>query len=390
MKILIITNLYKNRKEPGKAQYHTQQFKALSEISDIKIVSPIPHFKFYKKYVPLEDEIDGIKVYYPRYLVIPKILRSLYWMFYYVGVIGCVRKIRESFDLDVILSIWAYPDGVASYFIGKSVKKPVVIGALGSDINLCQKCFFRKKLIAKAMQECAKVVAVSEDLKNKIVEMGVSEGKVSVLHNGVDSLYFKSMDRHQCRKELGLPLDKKIILHIGNHAHVKGVDILIDAVKGISEEYCVVMVGDGALSSKLQQTVKDGNYKAEVLFPGRKSHDEIPKWINAANVFCLPSRNEGHPNVLLESLACGVPVVATKVGGIPEIIANEALGILVESGDTAGLKDAIIKATQKEWPKEKIVAYASGWSWDDNAGKLKDIIEIAISCKQKLKGKSKK
>lgn len=379
MKILIITNLYKNRKEPGKAEYHTQQFKALSEISDIQIVSPIPYLKFSTKEVPLEDEVDGIKVYYPRYLVIPKILRSLYWLFFYLGVIGCVKRIKKGFDFDVILSMWAYPDGVASNIIGRIMGKPVVIGALGSDINLYCKCTLRRKLIAKAMQECEKVIAVSSDLKGKIVAMGVDENKIDVLHNGIQKDIFKPMDREQCRNELGLPLGKKIILHVGNHAYIKGVDILIDAAKGLSDEYCVVMVGDGDLSLELKETVKDGHYKADVIFLGRQSHDEIPKWINAADVFCLPSRNEGYPNVLLESLACGIPVVATKVGGIPEIIVNDSLGILVDPDDKDLLKDALIEAAQKEWSKDELVSFASGWTWEDNAGNLKDIIETAIS-----------
>ena len=379
MKILIITNLYKNRKEPGKAQFHTQQFKALSEMCDIEIVSPIPYFQFSKNEVPLKDEVDGIKVFYPRYLVIPKIMRSLYWLFFYVGVINCVRKIQEEFDFDVILSMWAYPDGVGSYFIGKNLKKLVVIGSLGSDINVYRKSFKRRNLIACAMKRCAKVIVVSSDLKNKIMAMGVDEQKITVLHNGIQEDVFKPMDKAQCRNELGLPLDKRIVLHVGNHVYVKGVDILIDAAKDLSDEYCVAMVGDGVLTETLKKIVKDGSYKAEVLFAGRKSHDEIPKWINAADVFCLSSRNEGQPNVVLEALACGVPVVASRVGGIPEIINSEYLGVLVGSENPNALFQGIIAAFEKQWDQDVICRRVEGYTWKDNAEELSKILKEAIS-----------
>ncbi|OGJ49258.1 hypothetical protein A2335_01755 [Candidatus Peregrinibacteria bacterium RIFOXYB2_FULL_32_7] len=381
MKILIITNLYKNKKEPGKAEYHTQQFKALSEISDIQIVSPIPYLKFLTKEVPLEDEVDGIKVYYPRYFVMPKIMRSLYWLFFYMGVIGCVKRIKKDFDFDVVLSMWVYPDGVASLFIGKSLGIPVVIGALGSDINLNMKFSIRRKLIAYAMNKCQNVLAVSSGLKGKMIEMGVDTDKIHVIYNGVDKELFQPLDKVQCRKELGLPLDKKIILHIGNHVHVKGVDILIEAVAGLSGEYCVVMVGDGNLTSQLKEKVSSGKYRVNVLFPGRISHNEIPVWINAADIFCLPSRNEGHPNVIMEALACGTPVVASKVGGIPEVINSEDLGILVEPENVEALYQGISSSFKRKWDRDVMCKRVEGFSWKDNAEKLKEILKEAVSRK---------
>src|SRR3989339_534154 len=147
MKILIITNLFPNKKEPNRAVFNKQQFLGLSKFCELKVVAPIPYFSYSKKQVPEVEIIDGIEVYYPRYLVIPKILRALYSLFFFFGVKGMVRNIYKEFRFEKILASWAYPDGCASAKIASDMKMPLIMKVHGSDINYAEKYFMRKAMI---------------------------------------------------------------------------------------------------------------------------------------------------------------------------------------------------------------------------------------------------
>jgi len=348
MKLLIITNLFPNAQEPNRAMFNKQQFGELSKLCELKIIAPIPYFSYSKKQVPEVEIIDGIEVYHPRYLVIPKILRCIHGFTYYLGVLHLVKRIYREFKFEAILASWAYPDIYAVSGIAQKLKLPFFAKVHGSDVNLAHQYFFRTQMIVKGLKRAKKVFAVSSVLKERMVKLGVNKDQIVLLPNGVDAKKFYIMDKNTCRQELGLPIDKKIVLYVGNMVPVKGVDVLIDAVEGLSSDICVVMIGEGVLRRQLELKVKQGKYSANVLFVGIKPHDEIAKWINAADVLCLPSRNEGCPNVILEALACKTTVVATKVGSIPEIISSDIYGKLVDSEDVRGLSKAIIEVAGRK------------------------------------------
>jgi glycosyltransferase involved in cell wall biosynthesis len=216
------------------------------------------------------------------------------------------------------------------------------------------------------------VVSVSADLREKLVAAGVEGDRIEVLRNGVDRSIFRPADRSASRRELGLPDGGRIVLFAGNLKAGKGVELLIEAagaadVEGLS----LHIVGDGPLESELRNLARG----AEVFFHGRQPLERVAAWMNAADLFCLPSYDEGMPNVILEALSCAIPVVATDTGGIPEVV-EPSSGMLFARGDAAGLARTLEEALSRDWDRGAIDPPAG--SWDENAAKLLSILSSAI------------
>lgn len=382
MKVLIITNLFPNNKQPGRGIFNKQQFCALAKLCDLKVVAPLPWTPkgiggnrrsiFFD--VIDEETINDIPVYHPRYFVTPKIGRVFYGFWFYFGITKKVREIYKNFKFDLVLATWAYPDAFGAALLAGLLKKPLIIKVHGSDINITT-YFLRKKMIAWALGQAQKVVAVSEPLKQKIIEMGIAKEKIVVIPNGVNTQHFKPMDQRQCREHLHLSLDKKYVIFIGNLTPVKGVKYLIEAFQYLPKDIILNLIGDGELQAQLEQRVKELNFSDRINFIGRVSHDAVPYWMNAADIFCLPSLNEGCPNVVLEALACKTPVVATKVGAIPELLPTEDYGILTEPENSKMLAHSIQKALDKKWDllSDKITIS----DWKTTAEKLFEILHYA-------------
>jgi len=384
MKTLIITNLFPNSQEPTRGIYNLQQFKAfLASGVETKIVAPVPWHDF--SALPAYERIEGFDVYHPRYFMIPKIGRAFYGILFFISLCMQVRRIDARFRSDVILSTWAYPDGVGSYLIAKALNKPIVIKVHGSDVNLYSKHFLRRQQIVSALSRADKVIAVSMALKERLIEIGVPAANIAVISNGVDAELFQPMERKECRKELDLPLDRKVVLFVGNFAPVKGVDILVDAfgeLMRLRSDAILVLVGDGPLEAMLRDKVKVLGISQKVVFAGRVTHDMIPVYMNSADVFTLPSRNEGCPNVILESFACGTPVVASRVGGVPELFTSGSLGMLVEPDDQSDLVSKLCNALDVAWDKDSTPAQTPLSCWQASGELLKAELDRAVGTKK--------
>ena len=384
MKILVITNLFPNNKEPNRGVFNKQQITELAKLCELQVVAPVAWHR--ARGITKEEEIcgtqgrqdtktQGLKVYHPRYFMIPKIGRSLYGFFFYFGIIGKVKEIYETFKFDMILATWAYPDSFGAALVSHALKKPLVIKVHGSDVNLSSKYLLRRKMISYAFKKAEKIIAVSNALKEKIISFGIPGEKVEIIQNGINTELFKPMDKVECRKKLSLPLDKKIVLFVGNLEKVKGVDILLDAVKNLPEDIHLVIVGNGSLMKNAIRITQDAELTNRISFIGSRPHNEIPAWMNASDVFCLPSRNEGCPNVVLEALACDVPIVASKVGGIPELIKGEEYGILVPSQDSSALQEGIKRCLELRWDRNKLRESVLNMSWQKNAESLFHVLK---------------
>jgi len=205
--------------------------------------------------------------------------------------------------------------------------------------------------------------------------------KVIALPNGYSNSVFKPLNVYNCRVELGLPLDKKILLNIGNLEDYKGQIYLINAMEKIlkkNDDILLYIIGRGSLRSKLESRIKALNLTENIFLVGsNKPMEEIPKWFNACDVFVLPSLSEGNPTVMFEALGCGKPFVGTDVGGIPEIIVNDNLGFLVKPRNANSLSKAIQKALEKTWDIEYILNYAKQFTW-------KAIVDQMIKIYKKL------
>ena len=193
--------------------------------------------------------------------------------------------------------------------------------------------------------------------------------RVVTIPNGYDGNKFHPMDTRECRGVLGLPLDKKLILNVGRlYGVVKGHEHLIEAmsrvVKKRKDVLCVI-VGPGRLYTTLKNQISSLGLEDYVVLAGGKPHDEIPLWLNACDLFVLPSLSEGNPTVMFEAFGCGKPLVGTRVGGVPEVVDCDTCGLLVNPADPEELAGKILVALDREWSPEAIRACSERYTWEN-------------------------
>ncbi|WP_298684859.1 glycosyltransferase family 4 protein [uncultured Methanomethylovorans sp.] len=295
-------------------------------------------------------------------------------LLYFVSVYSSIHSNKFKFDL--IHSHFAYPDGFSSILLGKVFRKPVVITVHGSDINLyTHKMDYLKPLVIYALKNATHIIAVSTALKNRIVELGISEDKISVIHNGYNPELFKPMDKNEIRKSLELPFNKKIVLFVGNLIPAKGVTYLIEAMEIIStirNDVILLIVGDGYLRPKLEKMVQQQRLCNQIIFVGRQPYEKIPLWMNSSDLLVLPSISEGFGAVLIEAAACGKPIVATNVGGIPEA-SLESFRRLVPPKDPNSLALSILDILGSNFNSNEIIKENRKFSMSNITNQLLDV-----------------
>lgn len=378
LKALLITNLFPNPEEPFRGIFIANMAREAKHECDLTVVSPLPWFpralKWLKKYgsfsmIPHEFDIDGIKVYSPKYLAIPK-MGALHPVFIFLALWKTVSKIKKEQGIDLINAHWVFPDGVSASWIARLLKIPFILSARGCDINLYSKFILRRPQIINAVKAAYRITSVSQAQKETICKMGIPENKIMVIRNGVDIERFALKNREQCRSRLGLSSMAKIILFVGQFVEVKGFNYLIEAIARLYDEgkrdLRLIAIGNGPLKEGYRNKISKLGLGASVLFAGEKSRDEIPYWYGACDLLCLPSIREGCPNVVLEALASGRPVVASKVGGIPELL-NEKNGILFTPRDVGKLSEALRNAMERTWYPGEIRNTVIQFSWKNVA-----------------------
>lgn len=355
MRILAVTNLYPTPYQPQRAAYNRQYFAALERTEhSIRVIAPIAWTDEWaarrggKPHLPGGRFLQsgGIPVEYPRYWFTPRVLRGCYGWFYRNSIQTVFERAILQFQPDVVLASWAYPDGWAAACLGHRARLPVVINVVGSDVLLAQGV--RRRRTAEALRRADGVWAVSQDLANHVLDMGVEQRKVRVIYNGVDTQRFSPGDQHAARARLGLPLEenRRLVLFVGNLVPVKGLDVLIAAlteVRSAGIEFECRLIGEGPLQGALRRQAAAAGIGDRVTFVGPVAHEGLADWFRAADVVVLPSRSEGVPNVLLEAAACGTPYVASRVGGIPEI-AGTSRNVLVPPDNASALAEGLIQA----------------------------------------------
>ena len=391
IKVLVFTSLYPNHLNPQLGVFIKERMTryAKSSGNSVRIVAPVPYFppfRWSRRYpfsqIHQHEMIDGIDVYHPRYAMTPKIGMVLYGLLMFLSVLPRVSKIYREFGFDLIDAHFVYPDGFAAMLLGKWFKKPVVVSARGSDINQYKEFMVIRNLLKRTLLGADKVIAVSQALKDTMVRLGIPKERVSVIPNGVDPVKFAPMSKQEARDALHLS-GHRLILSVGNLTENKGMDLLVKALHILvyqrhRSDLHLAIVGEGPCRHVLADLVVSLNLLDHVILVGSVPHHELSRWYSAADVFCLASAREGLPNVVLEALACGTPVVATSAGGIPEVISSERIGLLTRR-DERNLADTISMALERNWDRDTLVRHVSGWTWDHVATALQDVFESVVS-----------
>jgi len=393
MKVLTFTTLYPNNVWPNNGVFIQERMTNFAKLNgcEVKVVAPIPYFPSIKlgsrwKYsqVTKQELREGLEVYHPRYFMTPKVGMSFYGLKMFLSVLPAVKKIKRDFSFDIIDAHYAYPDGFAAVLLGKYLKKPVVVSARGSDIHLYSRLPIIQRLLRFTLQNSARIISVCSALKNVIIRLGIPEENISVIGNGVDVEKFFSVPREEARKKMKLP-DKLVILSIGHLTPNKGFDLLIKAVRNLyaeanGKDLYLAIVGEGRYRKELERLISSLGLNEYVRLAGEAPHKDLHNWYSVADIFCLVSEDEGWPNVVLESLACGTPVVATPVGGIPEIIRSDGIGLLTKRNEQDIAKTISI-ALKKEWNPNEIIQYAREHTWHKVALSIHDAFQSVLNSK---------
>ncbi len=387
MRVLIVTKIFPNSVEPLSSPFNRQQFSALSRMCDVEVLATIPWFPGASALsrwsaagrlsrVPARETLDGLTVRHPRFAFVPKLGHSFSGPLYAASLAPTV--LRYAGRVDVVLGAWAYPDGFAAVAIAELLKVPAVVKLHGSDINVLASWPGPRRRLEWALPRAARVVAVSRQLAARACELGVAPERVDIVPNGIDREAFRPRDRAEARRQLGLPEQGRIVLYVGHLAEQKGAFDLIRAFKHAAPDLGdtqLVMVGGGEGAAACRALAESLNVSAS--FVGEQPHDAIPQWLAACDLLALPSWNEGMPNVVLEALASGRPVVATPVGGIPDVV-DERVGCLVPPRDVARLASALSTTLATPRSAEAIAAALERPSWPESAGLLYDSLLRAL------------
>lgn len=369
-KLLIFSNLYPSPWAPQMATFNFQQFRKLSELFDTLICVPVP-FWVYFKYIKdvKQSHRDKPNVIYFPYFFTPKIGRQFYGRMMFLSVKFSVFRSIKAFRPDACFTSWVYPDGYAGKAIANVLNIPIIVKAHGSDVNVYTQDTALRLPTINVLKTIDSLVSVSQAIATKVREFDVPKENVNVVYNGVDKEKFYPID--------GLKGDTtRHIVFIGNLKTDKGIFELYDAFK----QYVLPLgnavmhfIGGGGNLNVLSQKIQADDLSDQIIMHGSLSHDSINEWMNKAAVVCLPSYHEGVPNVLLEAMSTGTPVVATSVGGIPEVV-PEFAGILVEPKDKNALGNALLTALSTSYDSLAIIEHAKKFDWAENAKSIEKII----------------
>ena len=380
MKVLILTNLFPTPWDPLRGAFNRQQFERLGQLHEVDVITAVD---FRQRLGEQRGEVNASHLHTDHFVFVfpPGIGRSLHaacWLLSLWWQRG--RQIRKA-HYDCMLVSWAYPDAAAAGWLARRLGIPYVVKVHGSDLNVQANHMLRRPQIRSALTGAAAVVAVSQALAAKAIALGTHPSNVHVIYNGVDASVFSPESRSESRARLGFSTYSPLLLFVGNLKASKGCLDLLEAFPALLAAQPLarlVYVGTGAARAALLARAEALGCLDRVEFAGAVAHAELGDWFRAADVLCLPSHNEGVPNVVLEAMACGTPVVASYVGGIPEVVPEYA-GILVPPHQRQALSTALIDASARNWNHKRIAAHARGFRWEDNLRQLDAILCAAAA-----------
>lgn len=388
LRILYFSSQFPNPRSPNMGIFSLQRVLALQRAGcEVLVVSPLlmnppPELiskpDQFRKWIKLQSQVPeemlfhGAKVYYPRWFCPPrKIIGWRMSQFLYWQIRGKVKKLVNNFQPDFILSSWL-PDAIAAAKFAGQFQIPIMSIADGTDVNVwpeqyagwdTARTFLNKKI--------SNLIFVSRALKNVGTEKGLYGQKNSVIHNAVNIDLFKPESLREKSRTY-------TIVGVGRLVKMKGFHLLLDAVSQVKDlierPLRVILVGDGPQLEELRQIAFDKCISDSLEIVPPMSQEDLVEIYQQADVFCLPSFSEGLPCVVIEAMACGVPVVATDVGGVSEVVDDQS-GILIPPGDSQALAKALLQSYHMKWDGDAIrVKIIKEFSWEIWIEKLFSLI----------------
>lgn len=387
MRLLTYSSLYPNAAQPNHGVFVENRLRHLVSSGRVesRVIAPIPWFPFrnprfgnYAAFAaaPSHEKRNGFDIDHPRFPVIPKVGMNLAPQLMYRFTRSAARRLlAQGYRFDAIDAHYFYPDGVAAALIARDLGLPVVITARGTDINLIPEYGAPRRQILWAAQRASRIVTVCEALRQSIIDLGVPGEKIVTLRNGVDLETFHPVDREQARREAGF--NRPTLLSVGGLIARKANDLTIAAMPDLPE-YDLALIGEGVERDSLEAQARNLGVADRVRFLGRIAHAELARYYSAADALVLASSREGWANVLLESMACGTPVVASNVWGTPEVVAAPEAGVLMPERSASGIVSAVRTLFSALPDRRATRAYAEGFDWSSTTQGQIDIFSDVI------------
>lgn len=401
MKILTFTTLYPNATMPLNAVFVRRRMEACARQHghELTVIAPVPYFprlpfptaKAWDQFarVPLQESPWGYDIHHPRYLVTPKVGMRYYGRWMAAASMALARRLHAREQFDLIDAHYVYPDGEAAVALGAALGLPVVLSSRGTDLNLYPTIAAVRPRIVDSLSRAAHLICVCDELRQVALGLGTPRNKVSVIGNGIDPVMFKPRDQAEARRELGLPARGTLLLSVGHLTERKGFHILIESLAQLSREpdpptgpLKLLIVGDGPQRAELTQLIDRLGLQERVLLAGAVAQDQLPPWYAASDFFLLASSREGWPNVLCEAQAMGLPIVASRAWGIPEIVRDASLGLLVDERSATAFASVLRQALSREWHRRAIATAGGQRTWPVVAREVDAVLRRAVHERQ--------
>ncbi|WP_369820632.1 glycosyltransferase family 4 protein [Pelomonas sp. Root1217] len=377
LKVLTFSTLFPSSVRPSHGIFVETRLRELMKSGQVesRVVAPVPWFPStnprwgdYAKFAatPAREQRNGLDVLHPRYLLLPKVGMTSAPLTLALGARRAVQKlIDEGFDFDLIDAHYYYPDGVAAALLAKWFNRPLTITARGTDLNLIPQYPLPRRMIEWAAERAAGSIGVCAALMDVLRGWGHDPAKLNTLRNGVDLQRFRPLPQADMRAELGVS-GEPLLLSVGHLIERKGHHVAIEALAELAKQRPgagLVVIGEGGERAALTALAARLGVADKVRLTGALPNTELLKWYSAADVLLLCSSREGWANVLLESMACGTPVVATDIWGTPEVVAAPEAGRLVSERTGTAFAAAIQALLASGIDRAATRRYAESFSW---------------------------
>ncbi len=392
MRILVLSSVFPSRTRPTFGVFVRERVRHIAAHCGVVVVAPTPWFPLNRwirgrevAHAPFVEDQGGITVYHPRFVCVPWFGKCLDGILYFLSLLPFIAWVRRRFPFDLIDAHFAYPDGPAGVLLGKVFGRPALITLRGPHDLRHAGYRLRRPQIRFALKAATRLISVSESLRQFAAGLGVDRDKVRVIPNGVDRSRFLPSDRRAAREKLGLPHDRAILLAVGHLVERKGhhrvIEILPDLIRRRPDLLYIAIGGDisgDSYREVIEGLVRRHGLEEHVRIVPSRPHDEIPLWMAAADLFCLATRSEGCCNALIEALACGLPVVTTRVDGNDELVREGRDGLLVPFWDGPAFSDAILRALEGQWDRAAIAGRTHGRGWERTAEQVLEEFRLSL------------
>lgn len=396
MRVLTLSSVYPNPAQPTLGLFVRERMRHVAQCGvEVRVVAPVPSFPAdpiirslkggYRPAMPGRLKPENGAVIHPPFLCPPGVLKSLDGWLYAISLVPVLHRVQRRYPFQLIDAHFAYPDGVGASLLARRFHVPFTITMRGTEVPHARQ-WSKRVQMRRALSRADALIPVSRSLAALAVELGALPEKVHVIPNGVDIRRFHPMAKEDARRLVGLPVRAPVILTVGALVRRKGIHRVLDILPQLCQRHpdlLYVVVGGGSvegdMSRELRALIKERHLEGHVRLEGPRPSESLPAYYAAADLFVLPTTNEGWANVIVESLACGTPVVTTDVGGNREVLCEDFLGRIIPPKDAAALERAVLDGLDRAWDRKAIAAHAARRDWALVAGEVIRVFEKVLS-----------